>query len=120
MLSRPVDASGDILPVLALSDLATEPTATASALRDHLSLLPGDWWEYPSRGNQVVSLLPEARATPASAATLAAYLSAYIESFPSVASVSVVSTEFSGRQFIYTAEVHLSSGESEVIHFAFP
>ena len=51
MLTRPTDPSGDILPVLSSSDLLSGPEAAAVALRDHLNLFTGDWWETESQGN---------------------------------------------------------------------
>ena len=44
---RPVDASGDILPVLSAADMATGAEAVAVLAADRLRLLTGDWWENP-------------------------------------------------------------------------
>ena len=44
MLSRPVDASGDILPVLSPSDLLSGVQTVAVGVKDHLNLYAGDWW----------------------------------------------------------------------------
>ena len=41
MILRPVDASGDILPVLVSSDLLSGPEAVALLVQDRLSLLRG-------------------------------------------------------------------------------
>lgn len=48
MLLRPVDASGDILPVLSSSDLESDPESVALLVRDRLNLLSGEWWENPA------------------------------------------------------------------------
>ena len=50
MLIRPVDASGDILPVLSSSDMISGPEAVALLVRYRLSLLRGEWWENPEWG----------------------------------------------------------------------
>ena len=42
MTSRPIDSSGDILPVLSPSDLLSDTPAVAAALSDHLRLFSGD------------------------------------------------------------------------------
>ena len=43
MILRPVDASGDILPVSSSSDLLSGPEAVARLAAYKLSLLKGDW-----------------------------------------------------------------------------
>ena len=50
MTSRPIDSSGDILPVLSPSDLLSDAPAVAVALSDHLCIFSGDWWEKPDSG----------------------------------------------------------------------
>ena len=50
MLLRPVDASGDILPVISSSVLLSGPEAVALLVQDRLSLLRGEWWENPENG----------------------------------------------------------------------
>ena len=46
---RPVDESGDILPVLSASGLLSGPMAVTALVRDRLHLLAGEWWENRSR-----------------------------------------------------------------------
>ena len=48
MLLRPVDASGDILPVLSTSVLVSDPESVVLLVRDRLNLLSGEWWENPA------------------------------------------------------------------------
>ena len=50
MILRPVDASGDLLPVLSSSDLLSGPEAVARLVQYRLSLLRGEWWENPENG----------------------------------------------------------------------
>ena len=57
MLLRPVDASGDVLPVLSVSALLSGPEAVAQLVRYRLSLLTGEWWENPSLGFPVLEQL---------------------------------------------------------------
>ena len=47
MLLRPVDASGDLLPVMSSSDLLSGPEAVARLVQYRLSLLRRAWWENP-------------------------------------------------------------------------
>ena len=115
MRTRPTTASGDMLPVTALSSLRTGPEALSSALTDFLHFYLGDWWETPSRGNPVLNLLSENRYTAQDAQVIGSALTAYLESFPPVASVSDVQTSFSGRQLNFSCTVHTLEGEETVV-----
>ena len=117
MLCRPVSPSGDILPVLSHMDLLSGPLAVAAALRDHLSLFTGEWWESPSIGNEVLDLLQDARGTEQEADTLVSSLTDYILTFPGAASVSDASAGFSGRSFTFSCTVHTEDGSSAEISF---
>ena len=120
MLSRPADASGDVLPVMAPSDLLSGPPALAAGLHDHLNLFPGEWWETPDRGNPVFDLISVSRRTEQDAQTLASCLVSYVSSFPDVQSVSDVRTSFSGRIFSFSCTVHTETGETLPLHFSAP
>ncbi len=117
MLSRPVDSSGDILPVLSHSDLLSGPDAVGAGLRDYLRLFPGDWWEHPDRGNQIFDLISVSRRTEQDARTLSAALSAYIQSFPGIRSVSEARSSFSGRRFSFSCTAHTEAGEDVPVSF---
>ena len=56
MLLRPVDASGDILPVLSSSILASGSPVVVQLVRDRLNLLSGEWWEKPAWGFDVLEM----------------------------------------------------------------
>ena len=120
MLSRPVDSSGDILPVLTLSDLLSGSEAAAAALRDYLHLFPGDWWEFEDHGNPVFDLLSVSRRTDQDAQTMASALSGYLLRFPGVQSVSVTKAAFNGPVFSFACSVHLESGDSVPLFFSAP
>ena len=120
MLSRPVDSSGDILPVLSPSSLSSGPEAAAIGLRDHLNLFPGEWWEYADRGNPVFDLLSVSRRTDQDARTLASALSSYLLSFPGVQSLSAVQAAIDRHVFSFSCTAHTESGEDVPVHFAAP
>ena len=67
MVIRPVDASGDILPVLTPSAMLRGAPAAAALVRERLELLAGDWWENPAWGNRVLEMLRDARSSGAEA-----------------------------------------------------
>ncbi len=114
MLSRPVDVSGDILPVLSPSDLLSGVSAVAVGVRDHLRMYAGDWWENPELGNEILDLLSDSRCTDQDAETLSSYLVSYLLEFPGVQSVTDVSSAFSGRVFNFTCTVHTETGDTSV------
>ena len=114
MLSRPVDESGDILPVLSSSDLLTGVSAVAIGIRDLLRMYTGDWWENPDLGNEVLYLLADSRCTDQDAETHSSYLVSYLLEFPGVQSVTDVSSSFSGRVFIFSCTVHTEAGDTDI------
>ena len=61
MLLRPVDASGDILPVLSSPDLVSGPEAVVILVRDRLNLLSGEWWENLAWGCGIVEMIRSTR-----------------------------------------------------------
>ena len=97
MLLRPVDAAGDALPVLSVSDLLTGPAAAGRLARHRLRLLAGDWWEDPSLGCEVLELLRENRFTEQAHEELVSYLTSYLSETPGVLDVTEVDAEVSGR-----------------------
>ena len=118
MLSRPVDSSGDILPVLSSPDLLSGPEALAAALADHLRLHTGDWWEYESRGNEIFDMIAVSRYTERDAEALSSYLVSYMEEFPGVRSVESIAFSFSGRVFKFSATVRAEDGASVPVSFS--
>ncbi len=118
MLSRPVDSSGDILPVLSSADLLSGPASVASGLRDHLSLFPGDWWEYPSRGNPVFDLIPVSRRISQDTDTLSSALCTYLREFPGVRSLSGVQAAFLNLSFFFSCTVHTEGTEAVPLFFS--
>ena len=120
MLSRPVDSSGDILPVLTPGDLLSGSEAAAAALSDHLRLFAGDWWEYADRGNEIPDLLSQGLRSERDLETLSGYLSSYVRDFPAVSSVSDARASFSGRAFTFSCTVRTGSGGEIPAGFSFP
>ncbi|MCR5370922.1 MAG: hypothetical protein K6E83_09465 [Clostridium sp.] len=111
MLSRPVDDSGDILPVTQSSDLLSGVPAVKTGLTDHRCLFFGEWWEDPEKGNEILDLISESRCTDQDAETLESYLVSYLLEFPGVRSISDVSSSFSGHTFYFSCTAHTDSGD---------
>lgn len=111
---RPIDASGDILPVTVVSDLLTGIRAETQLIRDRLNLLTGDWWENPEWGNGILELLKESRLTETDRQILANYLSDYIRKTPGVVDVREVKCSFEGGQFRYECTVDTGAGTARI------
>ena len=105
MICRPLDASGDILPVLSASDLLTGARAEAEGIRNRLQLLTGEWWENPAWGNNILEMLKESRLTEADRQVLANYISGYIRKTPGVLDVREGKVSVEGRRFRYSCEI---------------
>ena len=110
MLLRPIDDSGDILPVLSSSDLVSDPESVVLLVRDRLNLLSGEWWENPAWGCEIFDMICSGRITESDVSALASYLSSYIAATPGVKSVEDVQTAVSGRQFTYSCRVLTENG----------
>ena len=114
MLLRPVDASGDILPVLSSSDLLSGPEAVAQLVKYRLSLLRGEWWENPEWGFFILEAMEASRLSDAETAALSAQITAYIRETPGVREVEEVRCSAAGRQFTYSCTVRTAEGTAEV------
>ena len=114
MILRPVDESGDILPVLSSSVLLSGPEAVAQLVKYRLSLLKGEWWENPSRGFGILEALRQERLTEADASALSSRISEYIRQTPGVRTVEEVRASVSGRRFAYACTVRTEEGTAGV------
>ena len=120
MTARPVDASGDILPVLSSDSLLSGAPAVASALSDHLRMFTGDWWEYPARGNPVFDLMAAGPIQEKDLPALSACITSWLLTFPAVRSVSDVTASLSGSILTYSAVVHLTGGTAAPVTLSVP
>ena len=113
MLLRPVDSTGDILPVLSSSDLLSGPEAVARLAYDRLNLYAGDWWENTGKGCRLLEMLRASRLTEADVPALSSYLTAYLRETPGVRSVEDVSASVAGRTFRFSCWLVTESGKAE-------
>ena len=116
MIMRPVNASGDILPVLASSDMVKGAAAVALLVRDRLDLLVGDWWENPEKGNSILQMMKESRLTGADQQALGTYLSSYIREMDGVQDIRDVSFSVVGRRFSFSCTVLTEDGTAELVY----
>ena len=118
MLLRPVDASGDLMPVRSSRDLLSGPEAAAQLVKYRLSLLAGEWWEIPEAGFFLPEQIREDRITEADAATLSSAVTAFIRETDGVRDVEKVTSSVSGRRFSYSCEVRAEDGSAAVSYEA--
>ena len=114
MLLRPVDASGDILPVLSTSVLVSDPESVVLLVRDRLNLLSGEWWENPAWGNEILRMLQEGRLTEADAQSLSTYLAIYVRGTAGVKEVQDERWALVGGRFSWGCTVITEYGKAEV------
>lgn len=114
MVIRPVDESGDILPVLSASDLLTGVRAEAEGIRNRLKLLTGEWWENPEWGNGILEMLKDSRLTEADQQALANYVSDYIRKTPGVLDVREVKVSVENGRFRYACEIETTEDTAQI------
>ncbi len=110
MFYRPVDDSGDILPVQTLGNRLSGPQALSAALTDWLNLHAGEWWEYDYLGNPVLTLQEDTRGLDKDLAALSAAIVTYLLSFPAPMSVMDANVSRSGTALRFSCTVRDESG----------
>ena len=116
MTIRPVDQSGDVLPVLRSANLFRGAAAEAQLARDRLNLLVREWWENLGWGNEILELLKDSRLTQADGQALASYLTGYIRKTAGVTDVRDVTFALEGRRFSYSCLVECAEGTFELTY----
>ena len=118
MLLRPVDAYGDICPASSSSDLLSGPEAVARLAAYKLSLLKGDWWEYPEDGFFVLEFMQEERFSEANAGMFASRVTEFIRNVEGVFEVDDVQFQVDGRTFRYFCQLLTEEGPA-ALEYAF-
>ncbi len=114
MTLRPVDSTGDILPVLSTSVLLRGADAVAQLIHDRLRLLQGEWWENPSWGCEILEMLRSSRLTEVDGDALSAYLSSYVRETPGVETVENAAYTVSGRRFSWSCTAQTRDGSTNI------
>lgn len=113
MLYRPVDSSGDMMPVTSKSQMLNGVDAVLAAVGSRLRLLRGEWWERPDLGFRVPEFLFNGTRLPAGPEMLAGYISAYIGETENVSAVVDVSAELRNRTLTYRCRIETPFGAKE-------
>ncbi|MBR0267943.1 MAG: hypothetical protein IJQ71_11010 [Clostridia bacterium] len=115
MILRPVDAAGDILPVLSSRALLSGPEAVARLVEYRLSLLAGEWWENTGFGFSILQAMNTSRLTEDSGSALASMITSYIRETSGVQEVEDVHFSIAGREFSYSCDVLTKEGKANVV-----
>ena len=113
MVLRPMDASGDILPILKPGDTLTGAAAIARLAAHLLQLLAGEWWEDPRHGNEVLDMLAS-RMSASDLPAFSSYISTYILQTPGIVDVRDVSCSLTGRTASFRCTLVTESGEESL------
>lgn len=111
---RPVDPSGDVLPVLSAADMQSGAEAVAVLAADRLRLLTGDWWENPEWGCEILDLIRDSRLTEKDAQAVSTYLASYVRETPGVQDVRDEKWEIVDSRLRWSCTVITAFGNAEV------
>ena len=110
MKYRPMDESGDVLPVLTSADMIRGSKAEAQLVNDRLNMLSGEWWENLVWGNASLEMLKDTRFTDADQRAMFSYLISYIRETPGVLDVRDADYSIEGRQFRFSCTIETEDG----------
>ena len=114
MRMRPVDPSGDVLPVLSAANMLSGAEAVAVLAGDRLRLLSGDWWENPEWGCEILRMMQESRMTEKDAQAVSTYLASFVRETPGVLDVRDEKWEIVDSRLRWSCTVITSFGNAEV------
>ena len=114
MRMRPVDGSGDMLPVLSFADMLTGADAAAVLAEDRLRLLAGDWWENPAWGCEILRMMQESRMTEKDAQAVSTYLASFVRETPGVLDVRNEKWEIVDSRLRWSCTAVTEYGKAEV------
>lgn len=116
MKQRPVDPSGDVLPVLHISDMIQSAGAIALLVKNCLSLLYGEWWENSGLGFPVLRSLEESRLSETDIRSFSSMITEYIRQTEGVKEVFDVETNMSNKQLNYSCSVLTVYGVTDIAY----
>ncbi len=116
MKQRPVDPSGDVLPVLHISDMIQSAGAIALLVKNRLSLLSGEWWENSGLGFPVLRSLEESRLSETDVRNFSSMITEYIRQTEGVKEVFDVEMNLSNKQLNYSCSVLTVYGVTDIAY----
>ena len=114
MITRPLDSSGDIMPVTDLSRMASGPEVVGIAIKHRCAMIEGEWWEDEELGFGIPDFLGVVRGENG-ADMLARYISGYIAATPDVSSVNGAVMSYSAFDKFSGKYVHKATYSADVM-----
>ncbi len=111
MTVRPTDEQGDILPVLARSDLMAGIAAVGRLAEAAMQLQQGEWWEDALAGSPVLAILRDDTFGEEKAQELEREILRYLRELPGVASVEDTAVIREGARLVFRCRLLTDSGE---------
>ncbi|MBR6966166.1 MAG: hypothetical protein IKH81_03690 [Clostridia bacterium] len=116
MKIRPTDVSGDILPVLHISDMSEKAKAVADLIKDRLSVFYGEWWENSNYGFPALKQMQESRLSDSDIRSFSSMITEYIRQTEGVKEVFDVKTNLSNKQLNYSCSVLTVYGVTDIAY----
>lgn len=114
MRVRPLDANGDMMPIMSLDQMKKDAQAVAQVVDLRLQFLYGEWWEDPTIGFRVPEFLV-GNARSGDTDLLAKYIASYIASTEGVMAVTDVEAECNDHKISFKCEIVTNDGETEEV-----
>ena len=109
MRVRPIDADGDMMPIMSNSQLLDGSKAVVQIARDRLKFYRGDWWENPSRGIRIPDFLLET-IRKRDVQFFTRYMTSFIAGTPGVTGITGVMVSFEKRKLTFSCYLQTKEG----------
>ena len=110
MTLRPMDDTGDILPVSSASRMCSGADAVGFLAFLRLKLYQGDWWEDEEEGNEILELLRRNRISSGNLSLLSSSISNYLARTPGVLDVRDADISLNGHVASYSCQLITEDG----------
>ncbi len=119
MQYRALSPTGDYVVGASIGAFLTGADAVAQAVKTHLLLLSGEWWEDTSSGTTLFGGLVGLPGTPANLRAMDLIVRERILDTQGVASIKSFSSSYANRQYSVTATVLTTAGETAMVQVSF-
>lgn len=114
MRTRPLDESGDFVPVYSLDQMVSGGEAVKQVVDYRLRFYYGEWWEDPEIGFRIPDFLAE-NARSGGLDMLTKYINTYISSTEGVQEIEDSVSQFSDHVLTYSCIILADDGQEETV-----
>ena len=111
MILRPMDDTGDILPVSSASRMCSGADAVGHLAFLRLKLYQGEWWEDEEEGCNILELLRRNRISTGNLSLLSSSISSYLAETPGVLDIQDADISLNGHLATYSCTLMTGDGE---------